>query len=64
MNRMLRSEYVKRFNFIPPCRWGDRRAVEIGYAPHEGNSVNLVLNLEWDALFLDGYTAEVVSEAW
>jgi hypothetical protein len=38
--------------------------MKIGYAPHEGNSVNLAANHGFDSLFLDGFTKEEVSQAW
>jgi hypothetical protein len=38
--------------------------MKTGYAPHEGNSVNLAANHGFDSLFLDGFTKEEVSQAW
>uniref|UniRef100_A0A7S0E3L6 Methyltransferase FkbM domain-containing protein n=1 Tax=Hanusia phi TaxID=3032 RepID=A0A7S0E3L6_9CRYP len=44
--------------------WGDRRSVEIGYFPHEANSVNLIVNARFSGLLLDGNTDPIITESW
>ena len=44
--------------------WGNRRSVEIGYFPHEANSVNLIVNANFTALLLDGNTDPLVARSW
>ena len=44
--------------------WGHRRSVEIGYFPHEANSVNLIVNANFTGLLLDGNTAPLVAQSW
>ncbi|EKX35129.1 hypothetical protein GUITHDRAFT_166071 [Guillardia theta CCMP2712] len=44
--------------------WGSRRSVEIGYFPHEANSVNLIVNARFSGLLLDGNTDPLITESW
>ena len=44
--------------------WGKRRSVEIGYFPHEANSVNLIVNANFSGLLLDGNTDPLVAKSW
>jgi hypothetical protein len=41
-----------------------RRSVEIGYFPHEANSVNLIVNANFSGLLLDGNTDPLVARSW
>jgi len=44
--------------------WGHRRSVEIGYFPHEANSVNLLVNANFTGLLLDGNTDPLIARSW
>jgi len=44
--------------------WGLRRSVEIGYFPHEANSVNLLVNANFTGLLLDGNTDPLIARSW
>jgi hypothetical protein len=44
--------------------WGKRRSVEIGYFPHEANSVNLIVSANFTGLLMDGNTDPLVARSW